>query len=105
MIINRKDFVETIDKHDFNDGLVAFNLPPEHYLESLNGEGVWGWTTKEEKEKYLDDTFNGTITAILLSQPASYEGKLNWGDAVVLRCHGNYRPTLDPEWVMENLML
>lgn len=25
------------------------------------------------------------------------------GDEVVLRCHGDKRPTLDPEWVKENL--
>lgn len=38
-----------------------------------------------------------------MNQPIEYYGKLQWGDEVVLQCHGDSRPTLDPEWVKANL--
>jgi hypothetical protein len=104
MIVNRKDFIETMDKNDFNDGLVKFNIPNESNIHSTNGEGVWGWATREDKAKYKDDSFHGNITAILLNEPLNYSDRLHWADEVVLKCHGDWRPTLDPQWVMENLM-
>ena len=38
-----------------------------------------------------------------MNQPIEYYGRLNWGDEVILKCHGDSRPILDPEWVKENL--
>lgn len=104
MVVGKKEFVESLSKEAFNAGLIKFNIPDEDNITNLNGEGVWGWVVEEDKEKYNDDSFNGNITAILLNQPLNYYGMLNWADEVVLKCHGSSRPTLDPEWVMENLM-
>lgn len=104
MIVNRGEFIESLSKEDFNAGLIKFNIPDEDNLGSNNGEGVWGYVTADDKAKYNNNSFNGTITAILLNQPLNYYGRLNWGDEVVLRCHGDKRPTIDPNWVIENLM-
>ena len=104
MIENKGAFIESMSKEDFNAGLIKFNIPDEDNIGSTNGEGVWGHVTAEDKKKYNDDSFYDTITAILLNQPLNYYGRLNWGDEVVLRCHGDKRPTLDPQWVIENLM-
>ena len=104
MIENKGLFIESLSEEDFNAGLIKFNIPNEDNIHSTNGEGVWGWATAEDKEKYNDDSFNGNITAILLNQPLNYHERLNWGDEVVLQCHGDKRPTIDPDGVMENLM-
>ena len=104
MVISKKEFIESLTEEEWNTGLIKFNIPDEDNIHSVNGEGVWGWANAEDKEKYHDDTFHGNITAILLNQPLNYFGRLNWADEVVLKCHGSSRPTLDPDWVMENLM-
>ena len=104
MIVNKGEFIESMSKDDFNAGLIKFNIPDEDNIGSTNGEGVWGYVTAKDKEKYNDNSFYDTITAILLNQPLNYYGRLNWGDEVVLRCHGDKRPTIDPNWVIENLM-
>lgn len=104
MIINKGKFIESLSKDEFNVGLIKFNIPDEDSIGSTSGEGVWGYATAEDKAKYNDDSFYGKITAILLNQPLNYYGRLNWGDEVTLQCHGDQRPTLDPNWVMENLM-
>ena len=103
MIINKAEFIEALSEEDFNEGCIKFNIPPEENPTSLNGEGVWGWCTPEDKEKYNDDSYNGKITAILSNTPIEYYRRLNWADEVVLQCHGGSRPTLDPEWVKEYL--
>ena len=100
---NKGKFIESLDKKIFDEGLVKFNIPDEDRIDSLNGESVWGWVTQEDREKYYDNTYEGKITAILLNHPLNYYGILKWGDEVVLQCHGNNRPTLDPEWAKENL--
>lgn len=102
-MINKSEFIESMDKEKFNEGLIKFNIPDENNIYSLNGEGVWGWVTQEDREKYYEDTCTNKITAVLLNTPLNYYGILKWGDEVVLQCHGNSRPTLDPDWVMENL--
>lgn len=102
-IINKKDFIESLTEEEFNAGLIKFNIPNEQNIYSLNGEGVWGWVSSEDKDKYYDDTYNGTIIAILLNSPFNYRELLNWGDEVRLKCHGDIRPTLDPKWVKANL--
>ena len=103
MIINKEDFLKTLTHEQLNAGYLKFNIPDEDNPTSLNGEGVWGWATPDEKRKYDDDTYKGKIVAILMNQPIEYYGRLNYGDEVVLKCHGDGRPTLDPEWVKENL--
>ena len=103
MIINKEDFLRTLTEEQLNVGYLKFNIPDEDNPTYLNGEVVWGWATPDEKRKYDDDNYNGKITAILMDQPIEYYGRLNWGDEVILQCHGDKRPTLDPEWVKENL--
>ena len=102
-MINKTEFIENMDKEDFEKGLIKFNILDEDRTSSLNGEGVWGWVTQEDKEKYDDNTYKGKITAILVNRPLNYYGILRWGDEVVLQCHGDSRPTLAPDWVKENL--
>lgn len=91
-----------MDKEDFEKGLIKFNIPDEDRINSLNGEGVWGWVTQEDKEKHDDNTYKGKITAILVNHPLNYYGILRWGDEVVT-VPWSSRPTLAPDWVKENL--
>lgn len=100
-IANKGKFIKTLPSYEYEAGLIKFNIPDEDDIYSNNGEGVWGWVTPEDKEKYNDDSYTGQIVAILLNSPLNYYGRLNWGDEVVLDCHGEYRPTLSPEWVKE----
>lgn len=100
---NKSEFIESLAKEDFEKGLIKFNIPDEDRIDSLNGEGVWGWASQEDREKYYDDTYEGKIIAILCNTPLNYCGILRWGDEVVLQCHGDNRPTLAPDWVKENL--
>ena len=103
MIANKEDFFFFLTEEQRNAGYLKFNIPDKDNPTSLNGDGVWGCATPDEKEKYNDDAYNGKIVAILMNQPIEYYGRLNYGDEVVLQCHGDSRPTLDPEWVKENL--
>ena len=103
-IINKREFVKQLSENEFNAGLFKFNIPDFDDINSLNGEGVWGWLAPEEYKKYDDDTFFGKVTAILLNPPLNYYPILKWASEVVVQCHGDYRPTLDPEWVKEYLM-
>lgn len=103
MVTNKTEFIEKLSEEQFNRGCIKFNIPDEKHIYSSNGEGIWGWVTDEDKKKYNDDSYYGKLTVILLNQPLEYYGRLNWGDEVVVQCHGNDRPTLDPDWVMENL--
>lgn len=100
---NKSEFIRSLDKEEFEKGLIKFNIPDEDKIDSLNGEGVWGWATQEDKEKYEDNTYKGKITLILVNYPLNYYGILRLGDEVVLQCHGDSRPTLAPNWVKENL--
>ena len=103
MIKKKEEVVKTLTDEQVNAGYLKFNIPDEDNPAGLSGEGVCGWATQDEKKKYDNDTYNGKITAIIMNQPIEYYGRLNWGDEVVLQCHGDSRPTLDPEWVKENL--
>lgn len=100
---NKGKIIESMSKEEFDKGLIKFNIPDEDRINNLYGEGVWGWATQEDKEKYDDNTYEGKIVAILLNTSLNYYGILKWGDEVVLQCHGDNAPTLDPDWVMENL--
>lgn len=102
-LVNKGDYFEALTKQQQEEGYIKFNIPDEDKIDSLNGEGVWGWVTPEDKDKYNDDNYHGKITAILLNTPLNYFGVLTWGTEVVLQCHGESRPTLDSEWVKENL--
>lgn len=100
----KADFLETLSEHELNDGYIKFNIPDEDRLDSLNGEGVWGWVTPEEKEKYNDDSYTGEITAILCNTPLNFYGILWYGSEVKLTCHGDSRPTLSKQWVEDNIL-
>ena len=102
-IVNRGEFIESLTEEQFNAGLIKFNIPDEDNIYSTNGEGVWGWATQDDKTKYNNDRYQGEIMAIILNSPLNYFGRLKWGDEVRLKCHGYNRPTLDPNWVKENL--
>lgn len=103
MIVNKEEFLKTLTDGQLDAGYFKFNIPDVNCPTSLNGEGVWGWAAPDEKRKYNDDTYSGKITAILMNQPIEYYGRLHYADEVILQCHGYNRPTLDPDWVKENL--
>lgn len=100
-IRDRSTFVRSLSKKEFDDGCVKFNIPDPDKIDSLYGEGVWGWIEPEEREKYSSSTCHDKMTAILLNAPVNYYGKLKWGDEIVIKCHGEERPTLDPDWVRD----
>ncbi len=102
-IVNKSSFVESMTETQFNEGTIKFNIPNEGNIHSHNGEGVWGWISPEDREKYNNSGYHGKLDAILLNTPLNYFGLLSWGDEVKLRCHGESRPTLDPDWVKEHL--
>ena len=103
-LVNKGEFFEKLPEVEQKAGYIKFNIPDEDKINSLNGEGVWGWCSEEDKEKYNDDNYHGNIVAILLNTPINYFGRLVWGTEVVLKCHGDSRPTLDPDWVKEYLV-
>ncbi len=103
-IVNKRCFIEEMSEPEYNAGLIKFNITDEDSINALSGEGVWGWTTPKDKEKYNDDSYYGQISAVLLNTPLNYYGRLNWADEVMLDCHGNNRPTLSPKWVEEYLL-
>ncbi len=98
------DLLKQMDEETYANGQIRFNIPNPKNPDSLNGEGVWGWCSSEDKEKFNDDSYEGKITAILDNRPLHYAGVLIPGLVVTLRCHGEYRPTLDPDWVQEHLI-
>lgn len=102
-IKNRIDFFRRLSNWDKEQGYIKFNIPDPENPDDLNGEGVWGWVTPDDKARYNDDEFHGKISAILCNYPLYYDGILTVGDEVVLQCHGDIRPTLDPEWVKEHI--
>ena len=103
-IVDKRTFFGTLSKAEQCAGYIKFNIPDAEHLDDLNGEGVWGWVTPEDRVKYNDDTYTGKITAILCNEPLMYHNALFGGAEVVLQCHGESRPTLDPEWVREYLL-
>lgn len=103
MIVNKKDFMISLSEEERNNGYIKFNMQDEDDLTRID-EGIWGWITEEDKEKYNDDNFFGTITAILCNDPLNFSDRLSYGSEVVLRCNGSDRPTLDIDWIYENLV-
>lgn len=104
-MVRKQDFYMSLTEEQQRDGWIKFNIPdPEKGMRGLNGEGVWGWLTPEDKEKWADNRFTGKLNAILLNDPLRFAGQLVFGSEVVIRCHGEDRPTLDVEWAKENLI-
>lgn len=102
-MVYKGDWFEKLSEEEQNAGYIKFNIPDEDKPNSLNGEGVWGWVTPEDKAKYNDDNCHEVIKAILCNSPLNYMGILFWGMEVEIKCHGDRRPTLNPEWVEENI--
>lgn len=100
----KANVLENKSDDELNAGYMKFNIPDPDRLDSLNGEGVWGWMTPEDKEKYMDDRFHGELPAILCNTPINFYGILWWGNEVVVQCHGAGRPTLSKRWVEENIL-
>ena len=98
-IIDRSDVLNNMSEEELKAGYIKFNIPSCDDPTSLNGEGVWGWLEPEDKVKYSDDAFTGKVKAILCNTPIEYYGLLYYGAEVQLVCHGDKRPTLDPEWI------
>lgn len=99
----KAEFMEMLSDEELQAGYMKFNIPDVDSLYDGNGEGVWGWMTPEDKEKYNDDTFFGELPAVLLNTPINYYGILWWGCEVVVQCRGNERPVLSPEWVKDKI--
>lgn len=97
------DFIESLSDDERNAGYIKFNIPNPETPDGLNGEGVWGWVSPEDKQKYDDDSFTGKLTVILCNDPLYYSGILLAGQEMVVRCNGENRPILDPDWVQEHL--
>lgn len=97
-------FLEGLSQEELDAGYMKFNIPDVDNLDSLNGEGVWGWMKPEDKVKYQDDKFYGELTAILCDYPLNFCGILWCGSEVVVQCHGNNRPTLSKRWVEEKIL-
>lgn len=97
------DFFEALSDQEKKAGYIKFNIPDPTDMSNLNGEGVWGWVTPEDKVKYEDDSYYGNVNAILCGNSARYMGLLVAGVEVVIRCNGEKRPILDPDWAEETL--
>lgn len=93
-----------MSEEELHAGYMKFNIPDPDNLDSLNGEGVWGWMTPEDKAKYMDDRFHGELPAILCNTPINFYGVLWWGCEVVVQCHGAGRPTLSRKWIEEHIL-
>lgn len=97
------DFFEELSAREKEAGYIKFNIPDPTDMNSPNGEGVWGWLAPEDKAKYDDDTYFGKLNAILCNDPIRYMGLLVAGVEVVIKCNGDKRPILDPEWAAKTL--
>jgi len=99
-IINRSDFIKSLSKEQFDNGLVKFDIIDE----TLCSESVWGWIPPEYAEKYYRyGDLSGSITTILLNHTLTLFGKVNYGDEVKVKFNKQATPCLDPDWVKENL--
>ena len=99
------DFFDSLSEDEKRNGYVKFNIPNPKTPRNLNGEGVWGWMFPADKKKYDDDSFTGKLTVILCNDPFYYSGTLFAGQELVIRCNGENRPILDPDWVQEHLSI
>ena len=100
----RKDEILALPYEELQAGYLMFNIPNPETPNNPNGEGVWGWADPESKARYNDDHYTGKLTVVLCNDPMYYSGVLCEGMEVVVRCNGEHRPILDPEWVQEKLI-
>lgn len=100
----KADFLESLSEEEFMSGMIKFNIPDEDEVgETNNGEGVWGWIAREDREKYNDDNFKGDIKVILANTPLNFFGIFFWGTELEITCNGKERPVLSFEWVKKNV--
>lgn len=98
------DFLQNLSNDEFNEGLIKFEMLDDGSEEGINiYERIWGWAAKEEKEKYMDDSFRGDINVILANNPLNFSGILFWGTELAVTCDGG-RPVLSTEWLQENIL-
>lgn len=103
-MIYKGDFLESLSEDEFNAGTIKFNIPDEDKIGMTNnGEGVWGWVTPEDKEKYNNDSFDGEIKVILCNTPLNFYGLFFWGTELVIKCNGASRPVLSSRWMKEEI--
>ena len=103
-LIDRSEFIRSLDDVEFDKGCIKLNIPKKSDLTSLYGEGVSCWIYPEDRVKVVSSTFHDRVKAILLNVPSEYENQLKWGTEILIRCHGEMRPTLDPEWVKYTIL-
>lgn len=109
--------IENLNEKEFHKGCIQFNIPSLDKYDSLyskvtlgvkdttcNGEGIYGWTNPDDYKKYLDDDFYGEIPAILVNTPIEFNGILNWGTLLKIKCNGPNRAIISPVWVKENIL-
>lgn len=103
MIVNKGDFIESIPEEELMSVSFRCEIPPiEDIYRGYGDETLWVYLSEEDREKYNDKKYTGTIMGILLNQPINYIGLLKWGDEVRLKCLGGIAlPILDPDWVVE----
>ena len=103
MIINKGDFIESLSDEELMSVSFRCEIPPiEDIYRGYGDETIWVYLSEEDRVKYNDLKYTGTIMGILLNQPINYIGLLKWGDEVRLKCLGGITlPILDPEWVVE----
>ena len=98
------EVIEGLTEAEKETGYIKFNIPNPDDINSLNGEGVWGWVYPEDKELYDDDNFYGLIPAILCNNPMYYGDQLEYGVVVQLKCNGPNRPIINPGWVRSHMI-
>lgn len=103
VVQNKKTLIMRLPEAARSEGFIKFNIPDGCGNRGRSGEGVLAWCQPSDKQLYLDNEYYGKIAAIICGKPSSFKGRLEFGDEVVLRCNGEKRPTLDPEWIAEHL--
>lgn len=97
------DFLRRLSDEEFNEGLIKFEMLDDGSEDGMNiSERIWGWVTKEDKEKYMDDSYSGDIKVILANNPLNFAGVLFWGtELAITRKSGN--PVLSAQWMKDNV--
>ena len=98
------EYLQRLSEDERINGYIKVNIP-RYGKEGLGGEGCWVWINPQDKEKYADDNFFGKINGILDNETVyAYPGVLLPGMVITMKCNGDKRPTLDPEWIQEKLI-
>ena len=96
-------FLKSLSKEEFDNGMRRINLQDEDNLDSLNGEGCWGWYSEEDRKKYNNNEY-GEGECILANTPLNYYDVFFWGSVIKVKFNGENRPTLDKEWLQEKVL-